>query len=126
MWPEQALPGVFTFWKGLLQTCPHMKCSDTLLMPTAFEHEAARKTQCKVHIFDPTLSLGKQQELGRVKEFSFHNVGLTGEGIKVQLQARWACLLVQCMTELIYSAAVNSCRAHMRIHAQHLRACSPS
>ena len=60
-----------------------MRCSERLCVPPAFEHEAARKTQCEVHIFDPTLSLGKQQELGRVKEFRFHNVGLTGEGTKV-------------------------------------------
>ena len=61
-----------------------MKRTDTLLVPPAFEHEVVRKTQCEVHIFDPTLSLGKQQELERVKEFSFHDVGLTEEGIEVQ------------------------------------------
>ena len=98
-----------------------MKCIQSLCVPPAFEHEAARKTRCEVHIFDPTLSLGKQQELGRVKEFRFHNVGLTGEGIKVQLTS--SMNMPSCPKHDradLYSASVTCCRAHMWMHVQYL------
>ena len=56
----------------------------TLSGCAGFEWDVVRKTKCEVHIFDPTLSLGTQQELRRVKEFKFHDIGLIAEGLKVQ------------------------------------------
>ncbi len=44
-------------------------------------------TPCEVHIFDPTLSLGTQQQLRLVKEFNFHDTGLIAEGVKVSIAA---------------------------------------
>ena len=89
MGPGQALPGAVTLReRSCFRRAAHMKRSDSPFVHPAFEHEVVRKTQCEVHIFDPTLSLGKQQELGRVKEFTFHDVGLTAEGSKVQQRAQ--------------------------------------
>ena len=48
-----------------------------------FEQDLVRKTQCEVHIFDPTLPLATQQQLRLVKEFNFHDTGLIAEGPKV-------------------------------------------
>lgn len=45
------------------------------------------QTQCEVHIFDPTLSLGTQQQLRGVKEFNFHDTGLIAEGLKASAAA---------------------------------------
>lgn len=53
-------------------------------MPAEFEQDVVHKTQCEVHIFDPTLSLGTQQQLRLVKEFNFHDTGLIAEGLKVR------------------------------------------
>ena len=44
-------------------------------------------TPCEVHVFDPTLSLGTQQQLRLVKEFEFHDTGLIAEGVKVSVAA---------------------------------------
>lgn len=49
-----------------------------------FEQDIVSKTECEVHIFDPTLGLGLQQQLRRVKEFNFHDIGLIAEGAKVK------------------------------------------
>ena len=52
-------------------------------MPAEFEQDVVHKTQCEVHIFDPTLSLGTQQQLRLVKEFHFHDTGRAAESNEV-------------------------------------------
>ncbi|CAL5226972.1 g9857 [Coccomyxa viridis] len=54
---------------------------------TEFEQDIVHMTPCEVHIFDPTLSLGTQQQLRQVKEFDFHDTGLIAEGVKGNVTA---------------------------------------
>ena len=55
----------------------------SVCMHAEFEQDIVHMTPCEVHIFDPTLSLGTQQQLRQVKEFDFHDTGLIAEGVKV-------------------------------------------
>ena len=69
----------------------HAASQALVSLPAEFEQDVVHKTQCEVHIFDPTLSLGTQQQLRGVKEFNFHDTGLIAEGLKVSAAAPIPC-----------------------------------